>query len=73
MAKADVGVIKSMSAHGDYNDMCQWLSCQDEKEVEQLFLVHGEYDVQQEFKSRLLRKGFRDVMIPSRHQEIGLG
>lgn len=73
MVKADVGVIKSMSAHGDYDDMCQWLSCQDKNEVEKVFLVHGEYEVQQEFKSRLLRKGFKDVVIPSQHQEIGLG
>lgn len=71
--KADVGVIKSMSAHGDYDDMCQWLACQDKKEVEKVFLVHGEYDVQLEFKSRLLRKGFKDVIIPAQHQEIGLG
>jgi metallo-beta-lactamase family protein len=62
-----------MSAHGDYDDMCQWLACQDKKEVEKVFLVHGEYDVQLEFKSRLLRKGFKDVIIPAQHQEIGLG
>jgi metallo-beta-lactamase family protein len=41
--------------------------------VEKVFLVHGEYDVQLEFKSRLLRKGFKDVIIPAQHQEIGLG
>ncbi|MBL7711834.1 MAG: MBL fold metallo-hydrolase [Chitinophagaceae bacterium] len=73
MVKAEVGVIKSMSAHGDYGDMSQWLSCQEPREVEKLFLVHGEYDVQQHFKSRLIAKGFRDVQIPEQHQEIGLG
>lgn len=70
--KAEVAVIKSMSAHGDYDDMCQWLACQNPQEVEKLFLVHGEYDVQQHFKSRLIHKGFRDVEIPSLHQEIGI-
>ena len=73
MVKAEVGIIKSMSAHGDYDDMCQWLSCQNVKEVDKIFLVHGEYEVQQEFKARLLRKGFRDVEIPAQHQEIGVG
>jgi metallo-beta-lactamase family protein len=73
MVKADVGVIKSMSAHGDYDDMCQWLSCQEVKEVEKIFLVHGEYEVQQHFKAKLLRKGFRNIEIPSQHQEIGIG
>lgn len=70
---AEVGAIRSMSAHGDYEDMSQWLACQDPKAVEKLFLVHGEYDVQQDFKARLLRKGFTDVEIPERHYEIGLG
>lgn len=71
--KAQVGVIKSMSAHGDYADMSQWLACQDPKEVQKLFLVHGEYEVQQHFKARLISKGFRDVEIPEQHQEFGLG
>mgnify|MGYP001770877006 FL=1 len=61
-----------MSAHGDYEDLCQWLACQDAKRVQNLFLVHGEYDVQLEFKQRLIRKGFVDVEIPERHFEIGL-
>ncbi len=70
--KANVGKINSMSAHGDYDDMCQWLACQNPKDVEKLFLVHGEYDVQQHFKSRLIKKGFLDVEIPAQHQEFGV-
>lgn len=70
---ADIGEIKSMSAHGDYNDLSQWLSCQDPKLVKKLFLVHGDYDVQQDFKERLMGKGFADIEIPPRHWEIGLG
>lgn len=70
---ADIGEIKSMSAHGDYEDMSQWLACQNPREVKKLFLVHGEYDVQQEFRDRLINKGFLDVEIPARHSEVGLG
>jgi metallo-beta-lactamase family protein len=69
---AEVGSIRSMSAHGDYEDMSQWLACQDERKVKQLFLVHGELEVQQEFKHKLVRKGFQDVQIPEQHFEIGL-
>ena len=69
---AEIGEIKSMSAHGDYNDLCQWISCQDPKLVKKLFLVHGEYDVQMDFKNRLIGKGFLDVEIPARHMEVGL-
>ncbi|RBL94032.1 MBL fold metallo-hydrolase RNA specificity domain-containing protein [Chitinophaga flava] len=70
--KAEVGVIRSMSAHGDYEDLSQWLACQNPAEVKKLFLVHGEYDVQTIFKNWLLKKGFLDIEIPERHYEIGL-
>lgn len=69
---ATIGSIRSMSAHGDYEDLSQWLACQDPRQVRQLFLVHGEYDVQQEFQRRLIRKGFLDVQIPEMHYEVGL-
>lgn len=69
---AEIAQIRSMSAHGDYNDLCQWLACQDPSQVKKLFLVHGEYDVQMDFQQRLISKGFRDVAIPERHYEIGL-
>jgi metallo-beta-lactamase family protein len=69
---AEIGSIRSMSAHGDYEDLSQWLACQDVKQVSKLFLVHGEYEVQQDFKTRLVRKGFAEVEIPEMHFEIGL-
>ncbi len=53
---AEIGQIRSMSAHGDYEDMSQWLACQDPRAVKKLFLVHGEPDVQLDFKNRLLKK-----------------
>ncbi len=70
---AEIGEMRSMSAHGDYDDLLQFLGCQEIKAVQKLFLVHGEYDVQQDFRERLLRKGYPDVQIPERHQEVGLG
>ena len=70
---AEIGSIRSMSAHGDYEDLCQWLACQETRKVKKLFLVHGEYEVQKDFQQRLIKKGFLDVEIPERHTEIGLG
>jgi len=69
---AEIGAIRSMSAHGDYEDLSQWLACQDPKQVKTLFLVHGDYNVQQDFQQRLMKKGFLDVQIPERHFETGL-
>jgi metallo-beta-lactamase family protein len=69
---AEIGAIHSMSAHGDYEDLSQFLACQDPRQVKRLFLVHGEYNVQQQFRERLIKKGFGDVEIPELHYEIGL-
>ncbi|MGE6219467.1 MBL fold metallo-hydrolase RNA specificity domain-containing protein [Nubsella zeaxanthinifaciens] len=66
---ADVKTIKSMSAHGDYEDLLHFLSCQDPKANKQIFLVHGEYEVQQRFADHLREKGFKHIAIPSYHQE----
>jgi metallo-beta-lactamase family protein len=62
-----------MSAHGDYEDLLRFLSCQDPAKVKQLFLVHGEYEVQQKFAQRLREKGFKKVSIPALHEEVELG
>lgn len=70
---AEIAEIESLSAHGDYNEMSQWLSCQAPNLIDKVMLVHGEYDVQEHFKARLLKKGFRDVVVPNLHETIGLG
>jgi metallo-beta-lactamase family protein len=67
---AEVASIKSMSAHGDYEDLLQFLACQEPEKVKQLFLVHGEYEVQQNFAVKLKEKGFKHVAIPEYHQEF---
>jgi metallo-beta-lactamase family protein len=69
---AEVQSIKSMSAHGDYEDLLHFISCQDPKHVKKLFLVHGEYEVQQHFADKLREKGFADVEIPYQHEKVVL-
>jgi metallo-beta-lactamase family protein len=70
--KAEVHSIKSMSAHGDYDDLLHFLACQDPALVKTLFLVHGEYDVQQHFAGKLKAHGFTHIEIPYQHQKINL-
>lgn len=70
--KAEIESIESMSAHADYNDLCQYLSCQDAHEVKRVFVVHGEEQAQIAFRDRLVKKGFLDVVIPGPHEEFGL-
>jgi len=69
---ADVQSIDSMSAHGDYNDLIHFLNCQKPEEVKQIFLVHGEYNIQQAFEARLHDKGFKNVCIPDLHTHVDL-
>lgn len=70
--KAEIRSIRSMSAHGDYDDLLQFMSCQNPALVKKLFLVHGEYEVQTIFKEKLEASGFKDVEIPERHQNYHL-
>ena len=71
--KAEIGKLQGMSAHADCDDLVRFLSCQDAEKVKTLFLVHGEYGVQQAFISRLEAKGFKTIEIPSQHQKYELG
>lgn len=64
---AEIGSMTSMSAHGDYNDLLQFVSGQKPGELRKIFLVHGEYNVQQQFRQRLLDAGYNGIEIPDRH------
>jgi metallo-beta-lactamase family protein len=70
--QAEVGVMRSMSAHGDYEDLLHFVATQDVKQVKTVFVVHGEYPVQQHFRDHLMSKGFANVEIPERHQAFTL-
>ncbi len=70
--KAEVIIMDSYSAHGDYKEMIQYLSCQDTKKVKQVFLVHGEYEVQLNYKEKLLDAGFRHITIPAQGEIVNI-
>jgi metallo-beta-lactamase family protein len=66
---AEIGQLAGLSAHGDCDDLSKFLNSQ-EPEKTVVFLVHGEYSVQQAFATRLELKGFKNVIIPDQHQKI---
>jgi metallo-beta-lactamase family protein len=72
VVKAQVREIKSMSAHGDRDDLLAFLSCQNPALVKKLFIVHGEYESQINFKATLEAEGFQSVVIPDMHQSVEL-
>lgn len=69
---AEINSLSSMSAHGDFDDLAKFISCQDVESVKRIFLVHGEYATQQAFATRLERKGFTDIAIPAMHESFEL-
>jgi len=68
--KCNVRTMDNFSAHGDYKEMMEFLACQDTAKVKKLILVHGDYEVQQEFALKLTEMGFMDIDIPEMGQEI---
>jgi metallo-beta-lactamase family protein len=70
--KADIKQLKGLSAHGDSDDLCQFISCQDPGQVRGIFLVHGEPKVQEALAAKLKTKSFYPVTIPELHENIKL-
>ncbi|MFA4853087.1 MAG: MBL fold metallo-hydrolase [Bacteroidales bacterium] len=69
---ADIRVLESFSAHGDYSEMISFLKCQDPKRVRHTFLVHGEYETQLSYQEKLSKEGFSNIMIPEKGQVFEL-
>ncbi|GAB4015377.1 MBL fold metallo-hydrolase RNA specificity domain-containing protein [Spirosoma koreense] len=69
---AKVEIMDSFSAHGDYREMLQFLSCQNAAQVKTIFLVHGEYDKQLIWKTHLQNAGFQHIEIPEMRQQVTL-
>ncbi len=69
---AHIAKIEAFSGHGDYSEMINFLNCQDKETIRQLFLVHGEYEVQQFYKEQLESNGFRNIEIPAAGDEFEL-
>lgn len=69
---AGIESIHSLSAHGDYNEMIRFLSCQNKSIVKKIFLVHGEAGTKDVFKEKLLEEGYKDVAIPKRGEVVEL-
>ncbi|GAB4257669.1 MAG: MBL fold metallo-hydrolase [Saprospiraceae bacterium] len=69
--RCDVEIMDSFSAHGDRNEMADFIANQ-RKSARELFLVHGEIDSQQAFRNFLEEKGFRNISIPTLGQSFTL-
>jgi metallo-beta-lactamase family protein len=69
---ADIERLDSYSGHADYNEMIQFLNCQNIAKVKQVLLVHGDIAAQEYFRDRLRENGFENIAIPELGEEIAL-
>ncbi|MBK9737411.1 MAG: MBL fold metallo-hydrolase [Saprospiraceae bacterium] len=67
--RADVVIMDSFSAHGDKNEMYDFIKNQAGK-TKNMFLVHGELETQTSFKHFLQSKGFGHIEIPKPGEEV---
>lgn len=70
--KAKVESMENFSAHADYNEMLDYLSCQDPNKVKKLILVHGNFEVQTKWADNLIQHGFLNCVIPNKGESIEL-
>lgn len=72
LVNARVVAMKTLSAHGDRDDLIRFIKCHPLEKIKKLFLVHGEFDVQQDFKNTLHSIGIEKIEIPEPHQSFKL-
>ncbi len=68
--KARVKTMYSFSAHGDQQEMIDFMDNQDRQQLKKLFLVHGEPRPQRVFQKQLTKAGFLDIHIPTLGESV---
>ncbi|MBC8172533.1 MAG: MBL fold metallo-hydrolase, partial [Chitinophagales bacterium] len=61
--RADVERMESFSAHGDYQEMIDYLSSQQKDTLRSIYLVHGDKDALSGFQQKLRAEGYDNVNI----------
>ena len=70
--RAEISEINALSAHADYREMTGWLQEWNNPSLRRIFMVHGEPDVQADFRAHLADSGFTDVQIVKRGEHYTL-
>ena len=70
--RAELRRIESLSGHGDYSEMINYIGCQDKRKLKKIFLVHGEAATQEHFRDTLNEVGWKRVEIADFRQEVEL-
>ncbi|HLO89920.1 MAG TPA: MBL fold metallo-hydrolase [Lentimicrobium sp.] len=68
--RAEIEKIEAFSGHADYNELLEYVKCQDKKQVQKIFLVHGEIGPQSFYKEKLEEAGYSDIFMPKKGEEV---
>ncbi len=70
MVNADIEIMDSFSAHADQSELLEFL--ENQTKLKKLFLVHGDLERQEIFKTKLEASGFKQVEIPALKDEFAI-
>ena len=70
--KADVEVLNYLSAHADRDELIGYISHMNRNDMQEIFLIHGDYDQQEKLKEGLKIVGFNKMIIPEPGEEFHL-
>lgn len=67
---AEIRRIESYSGHGDYEEMIEFLKCQDFKKIKETILVHGDLKPMEFYKHKLRQEGLKNIHIPNKNDTL---
>lgn len=70
--RADVVILDCFSAHGDQNDLANFVQIQDSKTLKNIFLTHGDLEAMAGFEQKLNSLGYHQVVIPAKGESFEL-
>lgn len=70
--RAEIRRVEGFSGHGDYEEMRQYLKCQNMDELKRIFIVHGEQQAAETYKDHLYEVGFRGMYVPKKGETVEL-
>ncbi|MDR1113061.1 MAG: MBL fold metallo-hydrolase [Bacteroidales bacterium] len=62
--RATLASIESFSGHADYEELIQYLSCQEQSKVKKIFIIHGEEEIRPRYAQHLHDAGFHNCHVP---------
>ncbi len=64
--RAKVEIMDSFSAHGDHDELLQFLDNLNREKLKKIFLVHGDFEAQLALKKGLEKLGFQFISMPEK-------